>query len=176
LWQAFRAAGDELRQRADSQSKQAEYRKRELVSEASSIATGADLRYAGQQWKDLMQRWKAAGRTSRAVEDDLWSRLQGWKRQLDGRYEERRRQSADRTREHLSPLEGNLSKAREALSRVESHLYDLRSRPPIRPGPRAYEFQSQRDAKISGLEMKRNDIARSIHELEQKIWDVRQRL
>jgi hypothetical protein len=176
LWKAFRAAGDELRSRADSQSRQAELRKRELISEASSIATGADLRYAGQQWKSVMERWKAAGRASREVEDDLWSRLQGWKRQLDGRYEERRRQSADRTREHLSRLENALSKARDAVSRIESHIYDLRSRPPIRPGPRAWEFQSQRDAKISGLEMKRNDIYRSIQELEGKISAVRQQL
>jgi hypothetical protein len=176
LWGEFRAAGNELRRRADAQRHAAELRKRELISEASSIASDSDLRTAGLQWKSLMERWKAAGRSSREIEDDLWSRLQSWKRVLDGRYEERRRQSVDRTREFLSRLEGNLAKARDALYRVESHLSDLRSRPPIRPGPRAWEFQSQRDAKISGLEMKRNDIARSIQDIERKIWDVRQQL
>jgi hypothetical protein len=176
LWKEFRAAGDELRRRADSQRQSAELRKRELISEASSIATGADLRDAGQRWKNLMVRWKAAGRASREVEDDLWSRLEGWKRQLDARFEERRRQSVQKTQEHLYRLEGALSKARDAYARIDSHYWDLRGRPPIRPGPRAHEFQMQRDAKIGQLEMKRNDISRSISELEFKISQVRQRL
>jgi len=176
LWQAFQATRYRLRQRADSQRKAAEYAKRRIVEEASSIAAYGDLRTAGDQMRALFARWKAAGAAGKIVDDDLWGRFQGYRRQLDSRYEERRAQSAQKTREFLSHLEAAATRKREALWRVENHLNDLRSRPPIKPGPRAYEFVMQRETKISGLSMKRDDIARSIHDIERKISEVRSQL
>lgn len=176
LWQAFQAARDRLRQRADSQRQAAEHAKRRIVEEASSIAAYGDLRTAGDQMRALFARWKAAGPAGKIVDDDLWGRFQGYRRQLDSRYEERRAQNAQKTREFLSRLEAAASRKREVLWRVENHLNDLRSRPPIKPGPRAYEFAMQREAKISGLSMKRDDIARSIHDIERKISEVRSQL
>lgn len=176
LWQAFQAARDRLRQRADSQRQAAEYVKRRIVEEASSIAAYGDLRTAGDQMRALFARWKATGPAGKIVDDDLWGRFQGYRRQLDSRYEERRAQSAQKTRDFLSRLEAAAIRKREALWRVENHLNDLRSRPPIKPGPRAYEFVMQRETKISGLSMKRDDIARSIHDIERKISEVRSQL
>lgn len=176
LWTAFQSSRDRLRQRADSQRQAAEYAKRRIVEEASSIAAYGDLRTAGQQMRDLFVRWKAAGPAGKVVDDDLWRRYQGYRRQLDARYEERRVQSAQKTRDFLARLEASASRKREALWRVENHINDLRSRPPIKPGPRAYEFAMQRESKISSLSMKRDDIARSIHDIERKISEVRSQL
>lgn len=176
LWSAFQGAQDRLRGRADQRREAAAHAKRRIVEEASSIAAAGDLRAVGLQWRELMTRWKAAGSAGKLLDDDLWSRLLGYRRQLDARYDQAKAQRAQKTREFLTRLEQAAQRKREALARVENHLNDLHMRPPIRPGPRAYEFIAQRESKISGLSMKRDSIRASLYDVERKISEVRSQL
>jgi hypothetical protein len=139
LWRAFQAARDRLRQRADAQRQAAEYAKRRIVEEASSIPPTATcgrraircarcLRAGRQPALPARSSRTICGGASRAI---AASSIRATKR------DEHR---AQKTREFLSRLEAAASRKREALWRVENHLNDLRSRPPIEPGPRAYDF------------------------------------
>jgi Domain of Unknown Function (DUF349) len=176
LWASFRAAGDRLRARADANRDQAAHLKQRIVEEASSIAAYGDLRTAGHQMRDLMTRWKAAGSAGKIRDDDLWSRYLAYRRQLDSRYEQSKAERGQRTRDFLARLEQAAQRKREALARTESRIWDISNRPPIRPGPRQYEFIAQREAKLGELAMKRDSIARSVMEVEAKIAEVRQQL
>ncbi|MDA0635712.1 DUF349 domain-containing protein [Nonomuraea sp. MCN248] len=49
--------------------------KEAIVAEAESIADSTDWGPTAAVYRDLMQRWKSAGRASREVEDELWGRF-----------------------------------------------------------------------------------------------------
>ena len=49
--------------------------KESLVAEAEALATSTDWAETARAYRDLMNRWKAAGGAPRGVEDQLWSRF-----------------------------------------------------------------------------------------------------
>ncbi|GAA4530962.1 DUF349 domain-containing protein [Nonomuraea ferruginea] len=49
--------------------------KEAIVAEAEAIADSTDWGQTAAVYRDLMQRWKSAGRASREVEDELWGRF-----------------------------------------------------------------------------------------------------
>ncbi|MFG1948984.1 DUF349 domain-containing protein [Nonomuraea sp. NPDC048826] len=49
--------------------------KEAIVAEAEAIADSSDWGPTAAAYRDLMQRWKSAGRASREVEDELWGRF-----------------------------------------------------------------------------------------------------
>ena len=49
--------------------------KEQLVAEAEALATSTDWGATSAAFRDLMTRWKAAGRASRQVDDALWGRF-----------------------------------------------------------------------------------------------------
>ncbi len=51
--------------------------KERLVSEAESMSGSTDWGPTAAAYRDLMRRWKMAGRAARDVEDDLWTRFKG---------------------------------------------------------------------------------------------------
>ena len=51
--------------------------KEAIVAEAEAIAGSTDWGETAAVYRDLMQRWKSAGRASREVEDELWARFEG---------------------------------------------------------------------------------------------------
>ncbi len=51
--------------------------KEELVREAERLADSTDWGATAAAYRDLMTRWKAAGRASRADDDALWARFRG---------------------------------------------------------------------------------------------------
>ncbi|MEU4229899.1 DUF349 domain-containing protein [Nonomuraea sp. NPDC026600] len=51
--------------------------KERIVAEAEAIADSTDWATTAAVYRDLMQRWKSAGRASREAEDDLWARFKG---------------------------------------------------------------------------------------------------
>ncbi|MFI7455152.1 DUF349 domain-containing protein [Nonomuraea sp. NPDC049714] len=51
--------------------------KEAIVAEAEAIADSTDWAQTAAVYRDLMQRWKTAGRASREVEDELWARFKG---------------------------------------------------------------------------------------------------
>jgi hypothetical protein len=82
LWQRFshaRNSFDKARRAwfADLETSRAEARanKEALVAEAEQLATSTDWTPTARAFKQLMDRWRAAGRASRAEDDALWERF-----------------------------------------------------------------------------------------------------
>ncbi|MEU6426964.1 DUF349 domain-containing protein [Microbispora sp. NPDC046973] len=51
--------------------------KERIVSEAEALADSTDWNATAAAYRELMRQWKAAGRASREVEDELWARFKG---------------------------------------------------------------------------------------------------
>ncbi|GLX09113.1 hypothetical protein Misp03_60390 [Microbispora sp. NBRC 16548] len=51
--------------------------KERIVSEAEALADSTDWNATAAAYRELMREWKAAGRASREVEDELWARFKG---------------------------------------------------------------------------------------------------
>ncbi|PZG15742.1 DUF349 domain-containing protein [Micromonospora craterilacus] len=82
LWKRFAAARDGFTRRRgahfaslDSQRKQAQTVKEELVAEAEKIKDSTEWAATANQLKDLMNQWKAAPRASKEAEQRLWERF-----------------------------------------------------------------------------------------------------
>ncbi|MER7415637.1 DUF349 domain-containing protein [Micromonospora peucetia] len=82
LWKRFAAARDGFTRRRgahfaslDSQRKQAQTVKEELVAEAEKIKDSTEWAATANQLKDLMNQWKAAPRASKEAEQKLWERF-----------------------------------------------------------------------------------------------------
>ncbi|MFH9350953.1 DUF349 domain-containing protein [Kitasatospora sp. NPDC017646] len=61
----------------DAEREQARQTKESLVSEAEALSSSTDWGTTAAAYRDLMARWKAAGRAQRDVEDELWARFRG---------------------------------------------------------------------------------------------------
>ncbi|MFG1883074.1 DUF349 domain-containing protein [Micromonospora sp. NPDC049102] len=84
LWKRFAAARDGFTRRRgahfaslDSQRKQAQTAKEELVAEAEKIKDSTEWAATANQLKELMTQWKAAPRASKEAEQKLWERFRG---------------------------------------------------------------------------------------------------
>ncbi|MEU8215191.1 DUF349 domain-containing protein [Micromonospora taraxaci] len=84
LWKRFAAARDGFTRRRgahfaslDSQRKQAQTAKEELVAQAEKLQESTDWAATANQLKDLMTQWKAAPRASKEAEQKLWERFRG---------------------------------------------------------------------------------------------------
>ncbi|MEW2145467.1 DUF349 domain-containing protein [Micromonospora vinacea] len=84
LWKRFAAARDGFTRRRgahfaslDSQRKQAQTVKEELVAEAEKLQDSTDWAATANQLKELMTQWKAAPRASKEAEQKLWERFRG---------------------------------------------------------------------------------------------------
>ncbi|WP_433500895.1 DUF349 domain-containing protein [Sphaerimonospora sp. CA-214678] len=51
--------------------------KERIVGEAEALSASTDWTGTAAAYRELMRQWKAAGRASREVEDDLWARFKG---------------------------------------------------------------------------------------------------
>ncbi|MFF5179203.1 DUF349 domain-containing protein [Micromonospora sp. NPDC000316] len=82
LWKRFAAARDGFTRRRgahfatlDSQRKQAQTAKEELVAEAEKLKDSTEWAATANQLKELMTQWKAAPRASKEAEQKLWERF-----------------------------------------------------------------------------------------------------
>ncbi|MBL0885749.1 DUF349 domain-containing protein [Myceligenerans indicum] len=82
LWKRFshaRTAFDRERRHffadLEQRNKDAKTAKELLVSEAEALSDSTDWGYTAGAYRDLMARWKAAGRASRKDDDALWARF-----------------------------------------------------------------------------------------------------
>ena len=82
LWKRFshaRTAFDRERRHffadLEQRNSAAKTEKEKLVSEAEALSTSTDWGYTAGAYRDLMARWKAAGRASRKDDDALWARF-----------------------------------------------------------------------------------------------------
>lgn len=84
LWKRLSAARNAFTKRRkvyfatlDDQREEARKEKERLVSEAESMSGSTDWSETAAAYRDLMRRWKLAGRAARDAEEDLWSRFKG---------------------------------------------------------------------------------------------------
>ena len=82
LWKRFSHArtGFERKRRQhfgalDQQRAEARAAKQKLIEEAEALASSTDWGPTAAAYRDLLARWKAAGRTARAEDDALWARF-----------------------------------------------------------------------------------------------------
>lgn len=82
LWKRYAAARDAFSRRRgthfaglDSQRKQIQTAKEELVTEAATLSESTDWGGAATRLKQLMADWKALGRAPREAEEQLWKRF-----------------------------------------------------------------------------------------------------
>ncbi|WP_020014675.1 DUF349 domain-containing protein [Promicromonospora sukumoe] len=82
LWKRFshaRTAFDRERRHffadLEQRNSAAKVEKEKLVSEAEALSDSTDWGYTAGAYRDLMTRWKAAGRASRKDDDALWARF-----------------------------------------------------------------------------------------------------
>jgi hypothetical protein len=61
----------------EDQRSVAQKEKERLVTEAEALANSTQWTDTAAEYRDLMRRWKSAGRASREVEDELWGRFKG---------------------------------------------------------------------------------------------------
>ena len=89
LWGRFRAAREAFHTRRkahfeerDAQWSSAKATKEALIARAEAIVTAdpPDYRKAGEQLRDVLAQWKAAGSAGRQQDDALWERLQALQR------------------------------------------------------------------------------------------------
>ncbi|MBO2452774.1 DUF349 domain-containing protein [Actinomadura barringtoniae] len=84
LWKRLSAARNAFTKRRkvyfatlDDQREEARKEKERLVTEAESMTGSTDWSETAAAYRDLMRRWKLAGRAARDAEEDLWSRFKG---------------------------------------------------------------------------------------------------
>jgi hypothetical protein len=82
LWKRYAAARDAFGRRRgahfaslDSQRKEAQARKEELVAEAEALAESTEWGPTATRLKQLMADWKGSGRAQRDAEEALWTRF-----------------------------------------------------------------------------------------------------
>lgn len=84
LWKRYAKARDTFNRRRGSHFAQldrdrsaARSAKEELVVEAEALSASTDWAQTSTAYRDLLTRWKAAGRASRDIDDALWARFKG---------------------------------------------------------------------------------------------------
>ncbi|WP_424531501.1 DUF349 domain-containing protein [Sphaerisporangium viridialbum] len=84
LWKRLSAARTAFAKRRksyfaglDEQRESVRSIKERIVSEAEALSSSTDWGETASAYRELMQRWKTAGRASREAEDDLWTRFKG---------------------------------------------------------------------------------------------------
>jgi len=82
LWKRLSAARNAFNKRRKAyfaelteERDEAKARKEQLCADAEALADSTDWSATAAAFRDLMRSWKAAGRASRADEDELWSRF-----------------------------------------------------------------------------------------------------
>ncbi|MEU6041818.1 DUF349 domain-containing protein [Actinomadura sp. NPDC047616] len=82
LWKRLSAARNAFTKRRkayfaslDDQREEARREKERLVAEAEAMQESTDWGETAAAYRDLMRRWKLAGRAARDVEEDLWARF-----------------------------------------------------------------------------------------------------
>ncbi|MEU8251728.1 DUF349 domain-containing protein [Nonomuraea sp. NPDC048916] len=84
LWKRLSAARTAFAKRRkvyfaglDEQREGVRAAKERIVEEAEAMSGSTDWAATAAVYRDLMQRWKSAGRASREAEDELWARFKG---------------------------------------------------------------------------------------------------
>jgi len=120
LWKRYAAARDGFARRRgahfaslDSQRKQAQGRKEELVAEAEALSESTEWAATAARLKELMSEWKAAPRAAKEAEQRLWERFRAAQ---DAFFTRRSEVFSARDAE----LRGNLERRQELVTAAEA--------------------------------------------------------
>ncbi|MBD8061241.1 DUF349 domain-containing protein [Actinomycetaceae bacterium Sa1BUA1] len=85
--------------------------KEQLIAEAEALSTSTDWGRTSAAYRELMDRWKAAGRASRKEDDALWARFRAARQAF---YEARESENAQIDAEYAANLEVKLALLEQA--------------------------------------------------------------
>lgn len=178
LWKRYAKARDTFNRRRGSHFAQldrdrstARGVKEELVTEAEALSSSTDWAHTSTAYRELLTRWKAAGRASRDVDDALWARFKGAqdvffsaRSAADAALDEEFARNGEQKSVLLGELEavdprGDLEAARAALRRIQDQWDEIGKVPRNRMADlegrlRAYE---KRVREASDAQWKRSD-------------------
>ncbi len=112
LQEKFAALASSLQSRLDGEYARNLKQKGLLIERAQQLLAGADSRQAGDDVKDLQQKWKAVGPVPRDEDQRLWEEF---RRRCDAVFQKRQQEFAD----HTAELEANKSKALALCEELE---------------------------------------------------------
>ena len=122
LWKRLSAARNAFTKRRkayfatlEEQREEIRVRKERLVADAESLATSTAWGPTAGTFRDLMRAWKAAGRASREVEDELWGRFKAAQDQFFAARAEALSEKESELREHAVAKEALLEQAQALL-------------------------------------------------------------
>ncbi|WP_230976368.1 DUF349 domain-containing protein [Georgenia wutianyii] len=95
----------------DAAQSEAKKAKEQLIAEAEALSTSTDWGRTSAAYRDLMDRWKAAGRASRKEDDALWARFRAARQRF---FEARESENAQIDAEYSANLEAKLRLLEEA--------------------------------------------------------------
>ncbi|MFJ8045871.1 DUF349 domain-containing protein [Kitasatospora sp. NPDC096147] len=151
----------------DAERDQAKAVKERLVAEAEALSNSTDWGDTAAAYRDLMARWKAAGRAQRDAEEELWARFRGAQ---DVFFQARSATFSERDAE-----QGENQKLKEALL-VEAEailpITDLKAaKAALREVSERWEAIGHvpRDAKPR-LDARLNTVERAVREAEDAEW------
>jgi hypothetical protein len=143
LWKRFSVARDSFTRRRgghfatlDSQRKQAQSAKDDLVLEAEQLATSTDWKATADRLKELMEAWKLAPRASKEAEQKLWERFRAaqdvffnHRKQVFSERDAEQKQALNRRQELLGKaealdVEADPKAAQAALRDIMSQWHD----------------------------------------------------
>lgn len=126
LWHRFSSARTTYTRRRKAQfAEQAQTRensrrlKEAIIAEAESVAETTDWGFGAGAFRDLMNRWRAAGSAPREVDEQLWNRF----RQLQDQFFSARNEAQQAADAEYS---GNLSEKEALLDQVEAAILPVK--------------------------------------------------
>jgi hypothetical protein len=174
LWHRFseaRSRFDKVRKahfaQRDAERTAAREAKTAIIAEAEALASSTDFAEGSRQFRELMDRWRAAPRGGRDEEDKLWTRFQAARDQFYGaRNAQHASQNADQT--------ANLQAKETLLARAEALL------PPSDPAAARAALHRigeewdaighvPREAK-AGIEARLRRVTEEIGKAERRVW------
>ncbi len=175
LWHRFSSARTTFtrRRKADfaeqnARRDQAQRIKEQILEQARPLATSTDWGQTSREFRDLMNQWKAAGATHRAVEDKLWTEFRAIQDQF---FNARNAAQNEQDAEFLENL-----KAKQALlDEAEKNLLPVTDVDQARAGYRKFleEFNKwgkvPRDS-IRSIDNRLSAIDRAIKDAEAAEW------
>ncbi|WP_122821135.1 DUF349 domain-containing protein [Varibaculum vaginae] len=174
LWKRFaaaRSAFDKKRRvffnELDAAQAQAKAVKEKLITEAEALSSSTNWGETSRAYRELMQRWKDAGRASRREDDALWQRFhRAQQKFFDARNAENEAVSALET-ENLQKKEAILVKA-EALKEL-TDVEELKAK--LRPLQEKWdEIGHVPRADIDRVERRMRAVEDHLRGLEEEIW------
>ena len=174
LWKRFAAARStfEKKRRAfftelDAAQAQAKQEKEKLIKEAEALSDSTNWGETSRAYRDLMQRWKAAGRASRREDDALWQRFhRAQQKFFDARNAQNEAVSALET-ENLQKKEALLVKA-EALKDI-TDVDELKAK--LRPLQEQWdEIGHVPRGDIDRVERRMRAVEDRLRGLEEEVW------